>query len=189
MSFSLKTKRLLLRDFKPSDFKAVHDYAADPLVTRYMPWGPNTPRQSRAFLRKAIRSQKENPRRVFELAVVDKATKELLGGMGIRMTSGGTFEGEMGYCLKKDAWGKGYGTEGARALLRWGFQRLKLRRLRATCDAENKASARVLEKAGMRREGLLRKNSLQKGRWRDTLLFAVLREELPSFRNNSGSIR
>jgi RimJ/RimL family protein N-acetyltransferase len=86
-------------------------------------------------------------------------------------------EGWIGYCLNRDFWGKGYGTEVARALITFGFEQLNLHRIYATCDPQNTASAHVLEKAGMQREGHLRERKWVKGRWRDFLLYAVLDRE------------
>ena len=81
----------------------------------------------------------------------------------------------MGYCLNRKFWENGYTTEATKERIRFGFQKHGLRRFTATCDAQNKASARVLEKAGMKKEGHLRKNMFQKGKWRDTFLYAVLK--------------
>lgn len=68
-------------------------------------------------------------------------------------------------------------TEAAGALLGYGFTALDLHRVWATCDARNKASARVLEKIGMRREGLLVHERVVKGDWRDSCVYAVLKDE------------
>jgi hypothetical protein len=62
---SLRTDRLLLREFVEQDWRAAHDYATDPEVVRYMDWGPNTEEETRAFIRRAISFQRENPRRSF----------------------------------------------------------------------------------------------------------------------------
>ena len=74
-------------------------------------------------------------------------------------------------------WGAGYATEAARALVNFGFQDLGLSRISSWCVAANAASARVLERLGFRQEGRLRRNECFKGRWWDTLLFALLRDE------------
>jgi RimJ/RimL family protein N-acetyltransferase len=176
----LKTKRLLIREFKPSDWKAIHEYGSDPRVVRYMIWGPNTIPQTKAFLRKKIRQQKQNPRSDLDLAVVEKATGLLVGSIGLVVKSPDRQEGVMGYILRRDRWSKGYMTEAAKTIFHWGFRRLKLRRIFATCNVKNKASARVMVKVGMRREALFRENVFEKGRWRDTFLYAILRKEWPS---------
>ena len=83
----------------------------------------------------------------------------------------------MGYVFRRDAWGNGYATEAAKALAASGFGQLGMHRIYAHCDVDNVASARVLEKAGMQREGLLRQHMLIRGRWRDSYLYAALEDE------------
>ena len=83
-------------------------------------------------------------------------------------------EGWIGYSLNRKFWGQGYATEAAEALVKFGFGQLNLHRIFATCDPFNVASARVLEKAGMQREGHFRQHKWVKGKWRDSLLYAIL---------------
>jgi [ribosomal protein S5]-alanine N-acetyltransferase len=174
---SLETKRLTLRDFLASDWKAVQEYANDLKVVRFMPWGPNTMVQTRAFIRKVREWAHQKPRRKFEFAVILRSENRLIGGCGIRIINPQQREADMGYAFHQAYWGKGYATEASRALIKLGFSKLKLHRILATCDRQNKASSRVLEKAGMKREGLLQQNIRQRGRWRDTYLYAILEKE------------
>ncbi len=171
----LKTRRLLLRDFCEDDWRAVHEYASDPRVVRHMIWGPNTVRQTKRFIREILASQRKKPRDEFELAVIRRSDNLLLGGCGIRIKSFTNRDGDIGYVFRRDVWGQGYATEAARAVLDYGFRRLKLHRIWATCDVKNKGSARVLEKIGMTREGRLRKNVRMRGSWRDSYLYAVVK--------------
>jgi RimJ/RimL family protein N-acetyltransferase len=142
-----------------------------------MLWGPNTPDQTRDFIRKSRRQRLLKPRRKFELAVVLKSENRVIGGCGIRVVNPALAEGDLGYGFNRRYWGKGFATEAVKALVIFGFKKLKLHRLWATCDNRNKASVRVLEKAGLRFEGLKRENLFQKGRWRDTRLYAVLEKD------------
>lgn len=174
---SLTTERLVLREFDELDWQAVHEYASDPEVVRYMEWGPNTEDESRNFIRQAIAYQQEQPRRNYEFAVVLKARDRLIGGCGIHVSNPDSREGWIGYCFNRHFWGQGYATEAARALLTFGFDRLKLHRVFATCDPANIVSISVLEKIGMQREGHLREHKWAKGRWRDSFLFAILDHE------------
>jgi len=171
-----------LREFKEQDWESVHLYACDPEVVRYMPWGPNTEDDTHNFIRRAIAYQRESPRRHFELAVVLKEGKLLIGGCGIRVSNPDLGEGNMGYCLNKDFWGRGYATEAANALLSFGFETLNLHRIYATCDPENGASVRVLEKIGMTLEGRLRENIRIRGIWRDSRVYAILDHEWKKLR-------
>jgi RimJ/RimL family protein N-acetyltransferase len=174
---SLESERLVLREFREEDLKAIHRYASDPEVVRFMPWGPNTEEDTAGFLRRAIEYQSKDPRTHYEIAITLKEGGHLIGGCGIRASNLELREGDFGYCLNRDHWGRGYATETALRLLRYGFEDLKLHRLYATCDPENIGSRRVLEKIGMRREGHLRENVRVRGRWRDSLLYAILDKE------------
>jgi ribosomal-protein-alanine N-acetyltransferase len=170
----LATQRLLLREFTLDDFADVHAYASEPETVRYMDWGPNTPEQTRDFLHRKAESQQALPRAEYELAVVLRETGRVIGGVGLRVSRPEHFAGDMGYTFHPSCWGKGYGTEAAAALLAFGFGELKLHRIHATCDPENRGSARVMEKIGMRYEGRLRDYTFEKGKWRDSLIYARL---------------
>jgi len=92
----------------------------------------------------------------------------------------GVEEGEIWYLVEPESWGKGVATEAARQMLDCGFGELGLHRIWATCLPENPASSRVLEKAGMRKEGFLVKNLKIHGEWKSSFLFAMLAEEWSS---------
>jgi RimJ/RimL family protein N-acetyltransferase len=174
---AIRTKRLLLRDLKEADWQAVHEYASDPEIVRYMDWGPNTAEETKGFIQRALAGQKERPHRNYSLAIVLKAGDKLIGSCGICVSNPENKEGWIGYCLSRHFWRKGYATETATALVDFGFDKLKLHRVFATCGPENMASAHVLEKVGMKREGRLREHKWAKGRWRDSLLYSILEQE------------
>jgi RimJ/RimL family protein N-acetyltransferase len=85
--------------------------------------------------------------------------------------------GEIGFELHPDHQGKGYATEATAVLLRLGFEELGLHRIIGRCDGRNLASARLMERLGMRREAHLRENELIKGEWTDELVYAMLASE------------
>ena len=173
----IETKRLLLRDLKETDAQAVHDYASDDEVVRYMDWGPNNREETEAFIHRALEAQKEKPRHHYTLAITLKTDKKLIGSCGVHVSNPDNREGWIGYCLNKHFWGKGYATETAKALVKFGLEELCLHRVFATCDPQNTSSARVLEKTGMKLEGHIREHKLVKGKWRDSLLYAVVSQE------------
>jgi RimJ/RimL family protein N-acetyltransferase len=172
-----RTERLLLRDLKEADWHSIHYYASDPEVVRYMNWGPNTQEETKAFIQRALAGQNEKPRRNYTLAIVARNENTLIGGCSIYVSNPENREGWIGYCFNRLFWGQGYATETAKALVDFGFNRLSLHRIFATCDPANTASAHVLEKVGMKREGRIRENMWTKGKWRDSLLYAVLERE------------
>ena len=172
------TERLLLRKFSQDDFAAVHSYASVLENIIYMVFEPNTPEQTTAFIKRAIATAAEEPCRDFQFAVVLKNSGGLIGGCQISI-SGDC--GEVGWLLHRDFWRQGFGTEVGAALLAFGFDELNLRRIVARCDAENVGSYGVMEKIGMRREGLLIEkrppNKLSERKFSDELIYAKLKDE------------
>ena len=173
----LETPRLVLRELRADDAREIQEYAGDVEVVRHLDWGPNTLADTEQFLALASASRGETPRTAYHLATVLKSSGRLIGGCRIEIRSPTHAAGDLGYVLARTAWGRGYATEAGGALLEFGFERLALHRIWATCDVENHASARVLEKIGMRREGQLRQNVRRKGEWRDSYLYAILGPE------------
>jgi len=86
----------------------------------------------------------------------------------------------LGYCFAQTAWGNGYATEAARAVLRWTYQTLDLNRVQSEVDTRNIASARVLEKLGFVREGTLRQDCIVNGDVSDTWVYGLLRSDWQS---------
>lgn len=170
----LRTERLLLREFVEEDWRAVHEYGSDPEVVRFMPWGPNTEDDTRAFVARALAAQSEEPRRNYYAAVTLLAGGWLIGACSLHLGSPANRSAWIGYCYARAFWGCGYATEAARALVSFGFRELGLHRIWASCDVENAASARVMEKLGMQREGRLRQDMNIRCRWRDSFIYAVL---------------
>jgi RimJ/RimL family protein N-acetyltransferase len=168
----IRTARLVLRDFVEADWRAVHEYASDVEVVKNMIWGPNTEAQTKEFLAATVAGQSRKPREQFGLAIEFEG--RVVGGCRIEMQDAAKREADLGYVMNRRYWGRGIATEAARGLLAFGLGELKLHRVWATCDPENAGSIRVLEKSGMQREGLMREHQFVKGRWRDSLLYAML---------------
>jgi RimJ/RimL family protein N-acetyltransferase len=152
-------------------------YHSDPRYLRYYPWTERTEEDVRAFVARFIQWQAASPRHKFQLAITEAGTGTLVGNCGLRLDRPGAVQGDLGYELAPRYWGRGYATEAGAAMLSFGFETLGLHRIWADCLAENTASQRVLEKLGMRCEGRLRENRWLKGRWCDTLLYAILEQE------------
>ena len=169
----LVTERLRIREFVVKDHGAVHRYASDPEVTRYMDWGPNDLKATEAFLHEAEVSALSYPRTRYALAVVRRDLNALIGSVELLLDNEHEGRGVLGYVLARPDWGNGYATEAACALLRYGFDELGLATISATCDPDNTASATVLEKIGMRPDGCLRHSVYAREEWRDRLLFVA----------------
>ncbi|MFJ6416028.1 GNAT family N-acetyltransferase [Paeniglutamicibacter sp. NPDC091659] len=171
----ISTERLALREYAQADQDAVHAFASDPRVCGFVEWGPNTPEDTRAFLRACLDEQTADPRQTFSMAIgVDG---RVLGSIALMLGASDVApvesSAEIGYVLAADAWGNGYATEAAAAMLDFARHTLGMRRVVATCRPENAGSIRVLEKAGLRRTGFLPGHKIIGGVAHDSLVFAI----------------
>ncbi|HEX5505458.1 MAG TPA: GNAT family protein [Thermomicrobiales bacterium] len=167
----IETPRLRLRQFRPDDWRAVHAYAADAELMTYLDGGALDAAGARAFAAANAGDGAE------AFAVAIKPDDRPIGHLLFHpWFAPRTFE--IGWVLDRAHHGRGYATEAAAALLRYGFVTLSLHRVIATCQPENPASARVMEKVGMRREGWFRQCiARDDGAWWDEWFYAVLAEE------------
>jgi [ribosomal protein S5]-alanine N-acetyltransferase len=172
------TDRLLLREFEPADWRAVYQWCADPEVMRFMLAGGTwTEEQSRAYVQQAMACVEEQPRMTYAFAIVLRTDGRVIGGCRLSVVSSEPREAVIGFGFARQYWGQGYATETVRALLLFGFGELKLHRIFAEVVSANRASARVLEKVGMRQEGCFRERYLLEGAWWDDLHYAILDHE------------
>jgi RimJ/RimL family protein N-acetyltransferase len=170
----LTTDRLILRDFVADDWPAVLAYQRDPRYLRLYEWTDRSPEEVQQFVGMFLEQQRQQPRTRFQLAVTLKSDGRLVGNCGIRLSAAGSHEAEIGYELAPDEWGRGYATEAAQEIVRFGFEELGLHRIAAWTVADNVASARVLEKIGMTLEGRLRDKECYKGRYWDVLMYGMV---------------
>lgn len=173
----LVTERLLLRRMCLDDAEAMFAYASDPEVTRYVLFETHRSiEDSREFLRSATEGYERGD--FGSWGVVLKESGAFVGTCGLDVNYAPEHaRAELGYVLSRGHWGQGLMTEAVRAVIRFGFGRMELNRIQARCIAENTASARVMEKAGMTYEGTLREREFIKGAYRDMKLYSVLRTE------------
>ncbi len=172
----LITSRLILRDFKEADWPALHLFRSDPDVARYMGWEPATPEETRAWVLATIPYNQEQPRSSYNLSMVRRSDERIVGWIGIgRPSHRGAYEREydFGYALARAYWGHGYMAEALRALLQFAFEELRAQRVFGECDARNIASARVMEKAGMRREAEFRHRYKSAGEAQNNFRYAI----------------
>jgi len=173
----LRTERLILREFAPEDWRTLYAYQNDPRFLEFYEWEHRTEHDAKGFVQMLIDWQNESPRTKFQFAIVLPETKRLIGNVGIRKRDVKTYQADMGYEMDPREWGNGYATEGAAAILNFGFEQLQLHRIWAQVIADNLNSVRVLEKIGMRQEGRLRENEFFKGRFWDTMIYGILKVE------------
>jgi RimJ/RimL family protein N-acetyltransferase len=176
--YPIRTERLLLRPYAPGDVDALYAYHRLPETHRYLYSEPRTRPEVEALVADRTGGRTLTAAGQQLNLVVDLAeTGELAGDCVLFWRSQEHQKGEVGYTFNPAYRGRGLATEAVGALLRLGFEGLGLHRITGHLDARNIASARVLERAGLRREAHLVENEFVKGEWSDELVYAILRSE------------
>lgn len=176
----LETERLKIRPVRMEDAKDLFEYASNEKVSQFVTWDPHQNLQeSREFLYRALAGYKKQIPNPF--AITLRNADQMLGTTGA-WWSGAPENGcmELGYAISEKYWGNGYVAEASRAVMEYIFRNYPVERVQARCIAENDASARVMEKLGMRYEGTMRSIYHRKGRQWDLKLYAVLKHEFLS---------
>ena len=173
-----ETERLLLRPFEPGDVDAVRDVYGRDDVMRYLYEDPVDEVGARELVERKIANATidVDGGHVF-LAAIEKTSGAFVGDGVIGIESVAHRLAELGFVVHPDHQGRGYATELGVELLRLGFEALGAHRVIGRTEARNAASARVLEKLGMRREAHLVENEWVKGEWQSELVFAMLEHE------------
>lgn len=176
--YPVRTERLLLRPYVITDVDAVYAYQRLPEVHRYLyTEARSRPEVEDLVAHRAGRAVLTEPGQALTLVASLAETGELVGDCMLFWHSEEHQHGEVGYVINPAYSGRGLATEAVGALLRLGFDGLGLHRITGRLDARNIASARVLERAGLRREAHLVENEFVKGEWTDELIYAILRSE------------
>ncbi len=173
---TLKTDRLILRPLRMRDAQDLYAYASDPAVSRHVLWDTHhSLSDSRQFLRSAIRQYRKGLPGSF--AITLKESGRMIGTIGFMWVNVDHKSAEVGYSLHRDYWNQGLMTEALKAVIAFGFDELHLNRIEAQHETDNPASGRVMIHAGMRKEGVLRQRLMNKGRYVDVALYAILRAD------------
>jgi RimJ/RimL family protein N-acetyltransferase len=174
----LTTERLILRPYRPDDVPSLHAMFGDADVSRYLHWQPMDLEQARAKVEQRLRQASIGAdSHALVLAAIEAASGQYVGEMMLAIRSAEHLQGEIGWSMHPAFHGRGFATEGAREMLRVGFEVLGLHRIAAECDPRNGASIHVMEKLGMRREADLVESELVKGEWVGTTIFGLLQSE------------
>ncbi len=174
----IQTERLLLRKVTPGDAEDMLAYVSDPEVARHTTWEPyDSIEQVRDHLRSVISNYERGE--PANWGVMLRESGRLIGMCGFMA---GSWEPEyarasLGYAIAREYWDRGLTTEAVRAAIAFGFNHLSLNRIEARCIAENTASERVMQKAGLSYEGTLRDYVFRKGAYRDYKVYSILRRE------------
>ncbi|MFL6145850.1 MAG: GNAT family N-acetyltransferase [Labedaea sp.] len=175
-SYPIKTERLLLRPFSPDDLEDLHAIQSREDVTRFLYWAPRSRTEiAEVLISRAGMTALEREGDTLVLAVV--LDGRVIGDVNLSWRSVEHRQGEFGFVLHPDHHGHGYGGEAAVEMLRLGFEDLGLHRIIGRADGRNTASARLMEKLGLRREAHFVHNEMVKGEWTDEVVYAMLASE------------
>ncbi|MDD3573292.1 MAG: GNAT family N-acetyltransferase [Eubacteriales bacterium] len=169
---AITTRRLMLRRPRMADAADFFAFARDGEVARYVMWDTHTHiRDSRRALRGILARTRAQGAETF--AICPRDTGRLIGTIGPVWLDWDNRACEVGFSLARPYWGQGLLTEALGAFLGYAFQGLGLNRVEGQYDLRNPASGRVMEKAGMAREGELRQRLHYKGQYADVGLYAI----------------
>lgn len=173
MNYIIQSKNFILRPYRKGDERSQAENINNIKIYRntlHIPY-PYSLKDAKNWIRKNFKeAKKEKPT---EINFVIDINGEVAGSIGLSKIE--SHKAEIGYWLAEKFWGKGIMTAAVRLITDFGFNKLKLKRIYAHIFLFNRASARVLEKAGYKKEGLLRKNVIKDGKLMDDYLFAKIK--------------
>ena len=167
-----------MRDLFLGDLTDVHFLLTRPETEKYNTLGmPETIQRTELMLTEWIIAQSELPRMLFVFALENRNNNQWMGLIGLQIRELKFRSAEVWFKILPSNWGDGFATESLNRMLTFAFTELNLHRVEAGCAIENIASARVLEKSGMEREGIKRKILPIRGEWTDAYSYAILEED------------
>lgn len=186
----VETERLILRDFKNSDWEDLHGLYMKPETVKYNPSGyPENEEASKKIVAGWAGQRDASPREKYTAAVILKTDVNFVGVISLDLGAQKYRKGEIWYKLLPDFWRRGLATEAMNAMIAFGFEKLQLHRIECGCSIHNVASYKIMEKVGMTREGMKRKVLPLDDGWHDGYLYAMLEEEYYERVMNVGRIQ
>lgn len=172
----IKMERLTLRKFRLEDAADYFEYSSDPEVARFALWGP------RESMEEAVEAMERNQKAYQEgrssiWGIHHNEDNKIIGAAGFIKLDSDFNKGEIGYTFGRKYWNQGYATELSKKLIEFGFNELNLRRIEGICHSENHASVRVMEKAGMVEEGVLKSYYHKNGVYMDVRIFSIINDK------------
>ncbi|MGD2035218.1 MAG: GNAT family protein [Bacteroidales bacterium] len=175
---NLSSERLTLKEIDKEDIETLHRLNSMPEIDEFNTLGiPENIDKTIKTYQSVFDDQKSEKRKLFCWIVWKSKSDEIIGLAGMKISGDRFNMGEIYYNLDPEFWGWGFATEVARTLIKFGFEELRLHRIEAGVATENKRSVRVLEKAGMTREGVRRKILPIRGEWKDNFHYAILEDD------------
>lgn len=172
----LETERLRLRKLTMHDAADIYSYSQDPRVAQHVLWDAHRSiGESKAYLRYMLRKYRMNEPASWGIEL--KSTGQIIGTIGYMWIQTDNAAAEVGYSLSRMHWGKGIMTEALERVIAYAFDSLNLNRVEAIHELDNPASGAVMRKCGMQREGTLRQKLMNKGKFVDVDIYAIVRSD------------
>ena len=172
----IDTRRLYLRKMNKGDSADMYEYSCREDVTRYLLWSPH-PSESYTYKYLTYLQSRYRAGDFYDWAVVLRDTHKMIGTCGFTKLNIESNSAEVGYVLNPEYWGYGFAPEAVSAVMKFGFNELRLHRIEARYMVGNERSVRVMEKVGMTREGISRESLHVKGRYVSVGVCSILRSE------------
>ncbi|MCP4538058.1 MAG: GNAT family N-acetyltransferase [Chloroflexi bacterium] len=178
LPYSIQTPQLILRPFEASDIDDLFEFHSRPEVAQFLYWNARNRSETEKVLEKRILTTTlVTEGDTLVLAVVLAELDKVIGDVYLMWRSQEHQQCEIGFVFHPDYQGQGYATEATREVLSFGFKEFGFHRIFGRCDARNVASAKLMERLGMRREAHFIHNEIFKGEWSDELVYAILQDE------------
>lgn len=177
---TFETERLKIRLFKEEDIHDLYEYCSDEQVTKYLPFETYKDiSEAKDRINFCIEGYKKLDKPIV-WAIEYKQDSKLIGSIDFVRYSEEHKEAEVGYVLNRKYWNKGIMTEALKAIIQFGFEKMELNRIVLRCDERNPASARVMEKNGLKYEGTFREKEYIKGEFVSLKYYSILKREYDS---------
>ncbi len=168
--------KVKLRGFEKEDVDVAHEAMNNPEMTQYLRmFRPFSKGEEEEWIEGTWERMQDGEAYCF--AVVEKSSGDLVGSASLTDVDDVNRSAELGIWIKEEYWGKGYGTEAEKLLLKYGFEELNLHSIRGRAYESNKRSKRVMEKVGMKEVGKLRDGIYRHGEYHDIIYLDILKEE------------
>ena len=174
---NLQSDRLLFKIIESADIENLHYMESIPEVNEFNTIDVKNIEETRQTVEPLLEAVQANPPTSYYWTISLKESMQFIGMCGITLSNDKFKLGEIFYKFIPEFWGKGFGTETSKTLIKFGFEELKLHKVEAGVATENHASINVLEKSGMTREGLRRKILPIRGEWKDNYHYAIVEDD------------
>lgn len=169
------TERTKLRLIEWSDLDSIHELHAAPETDEFNTLGiPKNIEETKNIIESWVAENKLTKIKNYTFVIENRSDKKFIGLFGLKLGNEKYKRGEVWYKINSNHWKKGYATEALKAVINFGFETLKLHRIEAGCAVDNIGSIKVLEKAGMIREGRGRQVLPLKSGWSDNFEYSIL---------------